>query len=55
MGDDLHLNSGLAVLKMQHAGLSDLGYEFVSYALLIATAVFTVWYPDHLRRAREPS
>ena len=23
---------------------------FLSYALLVGTAVFTVWYPSHLRR-----
>ncbi|ABD07593.1 hypothetical protein RPB_2891 [Rhodopseudomonas palustris HaA2] len=32
--------------------LSELGYELISYAILIGTAIFTAWYPEHLRRAR---
>jgi hypothetical protein len=46
------INASLAFGKMEKAGLPDLGYELVSYALLVATAVFTVWYPAYLRRKR---
>jgi hypothetical protein len=28
--------------------LSDLGYELLGYVFMIATAVFTVWYPKHI-------
>jgi hypothetical protein len=48
------LNAGLAFAKMAHAGLSDLTYEVISYALLVGTALFTTWYPAHLRRSRAP-
>jgi hypothetical protein len=47
------VNAILAWGKMEHLVLSDLGYELLSYALLIATAVFTNWYPKHVRRKRE--
>jgi hypothetical protein len=46
------VNCALAYAKMERLGLSDLGYEIVSYALLVATALFTTWYPAHLRRTR---
>ncbi len=46
------LNTGVAFAKMMHAGSSELAYEIVSYALLVGTAVFTVWYPEHLKRSR---
>ena len=32
--------------------LADLAYEVVSYALLVGTALFTTWYPAHLKRLR---
>lgn len=47
------VNAVLAWGKMEHFVLPELGYELLSYALLIATAVFTNWYPTHVRRARE--
>jgi len=47
------LNAVLAWGKMAQFLLPTWGYEVASYALLIATAVFTVWYPTHLRRIRE--
>lgn len=46
------LNCGVAFAKMMHAGFSDLTYEIVSYALLVGTAVFTVRYPEHMKRLR---
>ena len=48
------VNCGFAILKMEHFGLSGLAYEFASYTLLIATALFTVWYPKHLQKAAFP-
>ena len=47
------VNAILAWGKMEHLFLSDLGYELLSYTLLIATAVFTNWYPKHVRSKRE--
>lgn len=45
-------NCALAFGKMEHIALSDLAFEIISYALLLGTAAFTVWYPDHLRRSK---
>ena len=47
------VNAVLAWGKMEHLLLSDLAYEVLSYALLVATAAFTVWYPKQVRRRRE--
>ena len=47
------VNAVLAWGKMEHLVLSELGYELLSYTLLIAAAVFTSWYPKHARRRRE--
>jgi hypothetical protein len=47
------VNAILAWAKMNRWVLPDLGYEIVSYSLLIATAAFTTWYPKHIRRQRE--
>jgi hypothetical protein len=49
------INAGLAFIKMERLGLSDLACEIVSYGLLVGTAVFTVWFPSHLRRKRTPA
>jgi hypothetical protein len=46
-------NALLAWSKMEHLLLSDLAYEVLSYALLVATAAFTIWYPKQARRQRE--
>ena len=46
------INAMLAFGKMQQIALSELSYELLSYAMLIGTAIFTVWYPEHLRRQR---
>ena len=46
------ISAGLAFGKMEQVALSELSYELISYAILIGTAIFTVWYPDHLRRAK---
>jgi len=41
----------LAWGKMEAFLLPTWGYEVVTYALLVATAAFTSWYPGHVRRA----
>ena len=46
------LNAILAFGKMEQFALPELGYELISYAVLIGTAIFTVWYPEHLRKVR---
>lgn len=46
------VNAVLAWGKMAGLFFSGFTYEVVSYALLIGAAVFTTWYPAHLRRAR---
>lgn len=47
------VNAVLAWTKMEHFALSELAYEVISYALLVGAAVFTNWYPKHVRRQRE--
>ena len=47
------INAILAWGKLEHFILSDLGYEVISYTLLIGTAAFTSWYPDYVHRGRE--
>ncbi|MBI5131888.1 MAG: hypothetical protein HZA66_20805 [Rhodopseudomonas palustris] len=49
------LNAVLAFGKMEQVALSELAYELISYAILIGTAMFTVWYPEHLREVRAAS
>ena len=51
-GSAFTLNALLAWLKMKQLFFSELTYELISYALLIGVAVFTQWYPTHLRRLR---
>jgi hypothetical protein len=46
------ISAGLAFGKMEQVALSELSYELISYAVLVGTAIFTAWYPDHLRRAK---
>ena len=46
------LNCGLAYAKMERIGFSELTCEIISYALLVATAMFTTWYPAYLKRSR---
>ena len=48
------VNCGFAFLKMEHLGPSGLAYDFAPHSLLIATALFTVWYPKHLQKAAFP-
>ena len=45
-------NALLAWLKMNKFVFSELTYEIFSYAALLGVAVFTQWYPAHLRRLR---
>jgi hypothetical protein len=47
------VNAVLAWGKMEHVVLPGLGFDAVSYSLLIGTAAFTAWYPGIRRRARE--
>ncbi len=44
------INALLAWGKMEKFLLTELGYELVSYTLMIATAAFTSWYPGHVRK-----
>lgn len=44
------INCWIAYFKMERLGGAGLAYEFVSYSLLIATALFTVCYPKHLQK-----
>ena len=51
-GSAFTLNALLAWLKMKQLFFSELTIELMSYTLLIGVAVFTQWYPAHLRRQR---
>ena len=51
-GSAFTLNALLAWLKMKQLFFSELTIELISYTLLIGVAVFTQWYPAHLRRQR---
>jgi hypothetical protein len=46
-------NTVLAWGKMEHLMLPDLGYEVITYTLLIGTVAFTNWYPNHVRHRQE--
>jgi hypothetical protein len=43
-------NAVLAWMKMEHLLAPDLAWEIASYAILLATAVFTQVYPAHAKR-----
>jgi hypothetical protein len=47
-------NAFLAWGKMIQIALPPWQYEVVSYGLLTGAAVFSVWYPDHIRRVSQP-
>jgi len=47
------VNTILAWGKIEHFILSELGYEVITYTLLIGTVAFTTWYPNYVRRRRE--
>jgi hypothetical protein len=47
------VNTILAWGKMKHFILSELGYEAITYTLLVGTVAFTTWYPNYVRRRRE--
>lgn len=47
------LNAVLAAGKMERLVLPDWGYEGLSYALLVAAALFTSRYPAHVRRTHQ--
>lgn len=44
------INALLAFGKMHRFAMEPLGYELLSYACLVGTALFTSWYPGHVRR-----
>lgn len=48
------VNTIIAWGKMESYILPEWGYEVVTYAFLVGTAAFTTWYPNHVRRRREP-
>ena len=52
-GSIFTVNTILAWGKMEQFVLPDLAYEIISYTLLVGTAVFTNWYPKHVRQRRE--
>ena len=43
-------NALLAWMKMESLFAPDIAYEIASYALLLATALFTQFYPAHAKR-----
>ncbi|WP_259723162.1 hypothetical protein [Synechococcus sp. CS-603] len=47
------INVLLATGKINEYILPDLGYELISYTLMLGTAVFTTWYPGHIRKKAE--
>jgi len=47
------VNAILSWGKMEQFVLSELGYEIISYTLLVGKAAFTNWYPNHVRRRRQ--
>jgi hypothetical protein len=44
------VNTILAWGKIEHFILPELGYEIITYTLLIGTVAFTKWYPNRARR-----
>jgi hypothetical protein len=45
------VNAVLAWGKANVGVLPELAYELISYAFMVGTAIFTAWYPAHLRCA----
>jgi hypothetical protein len=52
-GSIFTVNAILAWGKMEQFALPELGYEILSYVLLIGAALFTNWYPKHVREQKE--
>ena len=44
------VNAVLAWMKLERLYVPDLAYEIISYAILVGVAVFTQYYPAHLKR-----
>jgi hypothetical protein len=44
------LNAILAIGKMESFLLPELGYEIISYTLMLGTAAFSSWYPGYIRQ-----
>jgi hypothetical protein len=44
------INAILALGKMEHFMLPELGYEMISYTLMFGAAAFSSWYPGYVRR-----
>ena len=49
-GSVFTVNAILAWGKMEQFVLPELAYEIISYTLLVSTAIFTTWYPKHVRQ-----
>jgi hypothetical protein len=45
------LSALLAAAQTRQLFMGDLGYELTTYGLLLATVVFTCWYPERVKRA----
>lgn len=43
------INTFLAWGKMEKFLLPEMAYEIINYILLVATSIFTVWYPDYVK------
>ena len=44
------INAILAFGKMKSFLMPELGYEIISYALMLGTAAFSSWYPGYVRK-----
>jgi len=51
-GSAFTCNALLAWLKMKQFAFSEMTYELLSYTVLVGVAVFTQWYPAHLRHSK---
>lgn len=49
-GASLTANAALAFGKMQAVVAPEVAYDVLSYATLLASAVFTTWYPNHVHK-----
>ena len=52
-GITFSLNALLGLGKLRRLLLPPLGYELLTYSLMLAAAWFTCWYPDVARRRRQ--
>lgn len=47
-------NTVLAWAKMKQLAMPELAYEVLSYVLLVGAALFSSWYPKHVRERTQP-